>query len=157
MSYRISALPLEPFAHLFGKSDAELLAQGARRMVADEKPGYPCRVTLMDAEPGEFLILTNYQHLPESGSPFRATGPVFVRETARETAEPINDKVPDYLAGRLLSLRAYDREGIMLDADVVTGNELEPMIARMFEDGDVAYLHAHFAKRGCYACRIDRN
>jgi hypothetical protein len=156
MSFRISGLPLESFAHLIGLSDTELLARGARRMIADEKPGFPCRVTLADAEPGESLILANYQHQPESGSPFRATGPIFVREAVKQAVDPIFDQVPDCLAGRLLSLRAYDSGGMMLDADVIEGKELEPAIARMFANSDINYLHAHYAKRGCYACRIDR-
>ena len=155
MSFRISSLPVEPFAALFGLSDEELLKQGARRAIADEKPGFPCRVTLADAEPGESLILVNYQHLAEESSPYRAQGPIFVRENAKGAVD-VTDQVPDYLAKRVLSIRAYDRDGMMLDADVVEGSALAPMIGRMFENGDVAYLHAHFAKRGCYAARIDR-
>jgi Protein of unknown function (DUF1203) len=155
MAFRISSLPVEPFAPLFGLSDAELLAQGARRAVADAKPGFPCRVTLADAEPGESLILLNYQHLAEQSSPYRSMGPIFVRESATHGAELV-DEVPDYLAGRVLSVRAYDRGGIMLDADVVDGNALPAMIEKLFKTDGVDYLHAHFAKRGCYACRIDR-
>ena len=155
MSFRISSLPVEPFAPLFGLSDAELLAKGARRQIADEKPGFPCRVTLADAEPGESLILVNYQHLPVSSSPYRAAGPIFVRESAKRGAEVVGE-VPDYLARRILSIRAYDAEGMMLDADVVDGKELPAMIEKLFENDGVDYLHAHFAKRGCYAARIDR-
>ena len=155
MSFRISSLPVEPFKALFGLSDDELLKQGARRAVADAQPGYPCRVTLADAEPGESLILLNYRHLAEESSPYRAEGPIFVREGATGGVT-VEDQVPDYLATRMLSIRAYDREGMMLDADVVDGATLAPTIDRMFADGDVAYLHAHFAKRGCYAARIDR-
>ena len=155
MSYRVSGLPLEPFAPLFAMNDTELLAQGARRQIADEKPGFPCRVTLADAEPGEALILLNYQHHAAPSSPYRAAGPVFVRESARQSSE-LTGTVPPYLATRLLSLRAYDAEGLMVDADVVEGRDLEPMIARMFANDSVDYLHAHFARRGCYACRIDR-
>jgi uncharacterized protein DUF1203 len=155
MSFRISSLPVEPFVPLFGLSDEELLKHGARRAVADEKPGFPCRVTLADAEPGESLLLLNYQHLAEESSPYRAKGPIFVRETAK-TGREVVDAVPDYLAGRLLSIRAYDREGIMLEADVVDGKELSPMIEQMFAIEGVDYLHAHFARRGCYAARIDR-
>jgi len=155
MSFRISSLPVEPFAPLFGLSDEELLKHGARRAVADEKPGYPCRVTLADAEPGESLLLLNYEHLPVESSPYRATGPVFVRESAKVGTE-VRDSVPDYLAGRILSVRAYDSDGMMLDADVVEGKALVPAITRFFENDGVAYLHAHFAKRGCYAARIDR-
>jgi hypothetical protein len=155
MSFRISSLPVEPFQALFGLSDDELLKRGARRAVADEKPGFPCRVTLADAEPGETLLLLNYQHLPDAGSPYRATGPIFVRELAKGGTE-VRDRVPDYLARRILSVRAYDQDGMMLDADVVEGKELAPAVAKFFENDDVAYLHAHFAKRGCYAARIDR-
>jgi hypothetical protein len=155
MSFRISSLPVEPFQSLFGLSDEELMKHGARRAVADEKPGFPCRVTLADAEPGESLLLLNYQHLDEQSSPYRAKGPIFVRETAK-VGRDVVDAVPDYLARRLLSVRAYDRGGMMLEADVVDGRELSPMIERMFAIEGVDYLHAHFARRGCYAARIDR-
>jgi hypothetical protein len=57
---------------------------------------------------------------------------------------------------RLLSLRAYDAEGMMLDADVVEGDKIEPLIAKMFANPDTSYIHAHNAKRGCYSGRIDR-
>jgi hypothetical protein len=155
MSFRISSLPVEPFQHLFGLSEEALLKHGARRAVADEKPGFPCRVTLADAEPGESLLLLNYQHLPEAGSPYRATGPIFVRESA-EAGTEVRGRVPDYLARRILSVRAYDKDGMMLDADVVEGTALGAAIEKMFENDGVDYLHAHFAKRGCYAARIDR-
>jgi hypothetical protein len=155
MSFRISSLPVEPFAPLFGLSDDALMKHGARRAIADEKPGFPCRVTLADAEPGESLLLLNYHHLAEESSPYRAKGPIFVRETAK-TGRVVVDAVPDYLARRLLSIRAYDKEAIMLEADVVDGSELTPMIDKMFAIDGVDYLHAHFARRGCYAARIDR-
>src|SRR5215467_598298 len=109
MSFRISSLPVEPFLPLFGLSDDALLKHGARRAIADEKPGYPCRVTLADAEPGESLILLNYQHLDAETSPYRAKGPIFVRETAKSGVTFV-DEVPDYLVRRILSLRAYDKD-----------------------------------------------
>ena len=155
MSFRISSLPVEPFQPLFGLSEDALLQHGARRIVCDEKPGFPCRVTLADAEPGESLILLNYQHLDEEASPYRAKGPIFVRETAR-SGVTFNDEVPDYLTRRILSVRAYDKDGMMLDADVVEGKALAPMVAKFLALDGVDYLHAHFAKRGCYAARIER-
>ena len=155
MSFRISSLPVEPFQALFGLSDEELLKHGARRAIADEKPGFPCRVTLADAEAGESLLLLNYPHLDEESSPYRAKGPIFVRESAT-SGTAVVDEVPDYLARRILSVRAYDRDGMMLDADVVDGKALAPMIAKLLSVQGVDYLHAHFAKRGCYAARIDR-
>jgi hypothetical protein len=57
---------------------------------------------------------------------------------------------------RVLSLRAYDAHGMMVDADIVDGSHVEGLIAGLFENPDAAYIHAHNAKRGCYSGRIDR-
>lgn len=64
-TYRIEGLPLNDFEHFFGLSEADLHRSNAVRVWADEKPGFPCRVTLEDAEPGESLILLNYEHQPK--------------------------------------------------------------------------------------------
>lgn len=154
MGFQIAGLALDSFRPLFGLSDAELARHGARRYVADSKPGFPCRVTLEDAEPGETLILLPFQHQPAE-SPYRASGPIFVRETARESYRG-RDHIPAQLRTRLLSVRAYDEAGLMVSADVVQGTELESLIERFFGDPQVAYLHAHYARQGCFACRIDR-
>lgn len=154
MSFRISGLPAAEFQSLFALSDQELAQRGAQRRIADVKPGFPCRVSLEDAEPGEKLILLNYMYQP-TASPYRASGPIFVRETAAETFAQTNT-VPEQLRVRLLSVRAYDVTDAIADATVVEGRELETSIARVFEKPDVAYIHVHFARYGCYACRIDR-
>ena len=57
---------------------------------------------------------------------------------------------------RLLSVRAYDADGLMVDADVVDGRELESVINRLFNEARVDYLHIHFARPGCFACRVHR-
>jgi len=158
MDFRISGLPVEPFVPFFGMSDEELLAHGARRVIAT--PGMapslpPCRVSLRDAEPGEASILLHYPHHVSAASPYRASGPIFVRQGVRETASFVNH-VPAQQCIRLLSVRAYDPAGIMVDAEVAEGTELEALIQRMFHRDGVAFLHAHNARRGCYSCRIDR-
>jgi hypothetical protein len=158
MDFRITGLSAEPFLPFYGMTDEDLLAHGARRVVATAgmAPAMPpCRVTLRDAEPGEVSILMHYPHHVSPASPYRAGGPIFVREGVRETASFINH-VPAQQRTRLLSVRAYDQAGIMVDADVMEGTELEALIARMFCRDDVAFLHAHNARRGCYSCRIDR-
>ena len=154
MSFRISGLSAEPFRALFGLSDAELAECNVVRQVADADFGYPCRVTLADAKPGEKLLLLNYEH-QSARTPYRARGPIFVREGAAETAA-FTDEIPDYLARRTLSLRAYYAQGMMVDASVVDGREARPLIEKMLGGENVAYLHAHFAKRGCFAARIER-
>jgi hypothetical protein len=159
VDFRISGLPVEPFIPFFSMSDVELLTHGARRVVATPSAAPqlmpPCRVSLRDAEPGEVSILLNYPHHIAPTSPYRAAGPIFVREGVQETASVVNH-VPAQQRIRLLSVRAYDADGIMVDADVMEGSELEAVIQRMFARDDVAFLHAHNARRGCYSCRIDR-
>lgn len=155
MSFAISGLDPAPFRPFYGRSDAELAEARVVRMTADAKPGFPCRVTLEDAEPGETLLLINHEHLPVD-TPYRSRHAIFVREGA-EVAARFVGQVPKQLASRLLSVRAFDAAGMMTDADVIEGHDLEPLIARFFADPAVAYLHAHNARRGCFAARIDRS
>jgi len=154
MDFRISGLDRAEFAPLFGLSDEKLRERGVVRRVADAKPSFPCRVSLQDAEPGETLLLLNYEHLPVA-SPYRASHAIYVRENA-QTAKPVVNEVPDVLRTRLLSLRAYDRAGMMVDADVTQGKDIEPVIQRMLAQPGVEFIHAHNAKPGCFAARIDR-
>lgn len=154
MDYVINGLPLQPFQPLFGLDDAALRERGAVRVVADASPGYPCRITLQDAEPGERLLLLPWTHL-DADTPYRAGGPIFVREAASASAV-FRNEIPEQQRSRLLSVRAYDADGWMRDAEVDEGVRLDALIARFFADPQVAYLHVHNARRGCYACRIDR-
>jgi hypothetical protein len=153
-TFRISALPLSQFQPLFALSDDALVARGMRRVVADEHPGFPCRVSLEDAQPGETLILLNHVHHDVDG-PYRGSGPIYVREQATP-ANLAPGELPDLLRRRLLSLRAYDAAGMLRAAEVIEGRELPALVAGMFADPEVAYLHAHNARPGCYNCRIDR-
>jgi hypothetical protein len=154
MSFRISALPKAPFSHLFPMSDDELTAHGAVRQTVTDNPGFPCRISLADAEIGEQIILVHYEH-QSAATPFRASHAIYVRPGAEE-ARPDVGEVPQALRSRMLSLRAFDCAGMLIDADLTDGRELEPAVARLLADPAVAYLHAHFAKPGCYAARIDR-
>ena len=154
MTFRIHALPIEPFAVDFELADEALRARGIRRVVADDRPAYPCRVSLQDAREGERLLLLPYLH-HDVATPYRASGPIYVREAATR-AMPGMGEVPALLRSRLLSLRAYNARGMMTWADVLPGSELESGISEMFALERVAYLHVHYAKPGCYACRVER-
>ena len=154
MSFQVRALDAETFAPLFALSDADLRAQGGVRMICDKPVGFPCRVSLQDAAPGDEVVLVNFQHQP-AASPFQSSHAIFVRRGA-PTARLAADELPALFRSRILSLRAFDAEGMMLDADLVDGREAEGMIEQMLADPRVAYLHAHYAKPGCFAARIDR-
>jgi hypothetical protein len=152
--FTVRGLSPEPFQALFDLSDEELEKRRARRLITDSKPGFPCRVSLQDAEPGDEVILTNFIHLP-SESPYRSTHAIYIRRAAT-TAASYSDSLPEMLRNRLLSFRAFDAKDMLVGADVVEGGQAEDVIARFFQDPAVAFLHVHFAKPGCYACRIDR-
>ena len=154
MNFRIAGLSPEPFRHLFGLPDAELARHGARRYAADRVPGYPDRIELRDATLGQSVLLLNYVHQPAE-TPYRASHAIFVREGA-EAAYDATGEVPPSLRTRLLSVRGFDAAHMIAEADVTDGTALEALIERMFGNPDVAYLHAHYAKHGCYAARIDR-
>lgn len=154
MSFVIRGLDPAPFAPWFGLPDDALAARGVIRMVVDQMPGFPCRVTLEDAEPGETVLLFNHEHLPVD-TPYRSCHAIFVCEGATQAAEFV-DAVPLQLSRRLLSVRAFDADGMMIDAEVVEGTALEPVIERFLAAPQTAYLHVHNAKRGCFAARVDR-
>lgn len=154
MSFRITGLSPEPFRPLFGLTDEQLAAKGVRRYVADSKPGFPDRVELRDAEPGESLLLLNYTHQP-ANSPYNSSHAIFVLESANERYNRI-DEVPEVLRVRTLSLRAFDKEDFIVDADLVDGRQIEGLIERYLDNPKVAYIHVHYAKYGCYAGRVDR-
>jgi len=136
--------------------EAELTARGIRRVRADAdaSTSYPDRIVMRHARPGETLLLLNHVSQP-AATPYRATHAIYVREGACETYDRVN-VVPDVMRIRLLSLRAFDADGMIVDADVVEGADLEPAIARLLADPRAAYLHVHNAKRGCYSGRIER-
>src|SRR5262245_41325110 len=105
-SFRFVAAEESRFRFLFEQTDKELRAIGAKRMTVDAKPGFPCRVSLADAEIGETVLILTYTH-HDVASPYRASGPIFVRETAA-TARFAPGEIPAMLTHRLLSVRAYD-------------------------------------------------
>ena len=154
MDFRIVALPAASFALLFGLSGQELAARGALRCVADRRPGFPCRVSLRDADPGESLLLLNHEHLPVAG-PYRSRHAIYVREHAVDCVPAVNE-VPAVISSRLLSVRAFDAAGMMVDADVTDGAHVASLISRYLDNPRVDFLHLHNARPGCYAARAVR-
>ncbi len=154
MTFRITGLSAEPFRHLYGLSDAALATLGARRYVADESPGFPDRVELRDAKLGESLLLVNYEH-QSANTPYRSAHAIFVLEGAEATYDRVGE-IPEVLSRRLLSLRGFSEDGMLVHADVAEGKDLKNAISDFFDKAGVSYIHAHNARQGCYAARIDR-
>jgi hypothetical protein len=153
-SFQLVGLPYEPFAALFSLSAAELTALNAQRVLATTTPGFPCRVSLLDADVGEELILLPFEHQP-ANSPYQASGPIFVRKASQQAyLDP--GVIPDSVRRRRISVRAYDEQHLMTDANVCDGNDTAPIIEAMFAQREVAYIHLHNANRGCFSCRVNR-
>lgn len=152
MQFRIEALAADRFRPLYGADTNRLAAAGARRVIADASPGYPCRVSLRDADVGESLLLLNHVH-HDYDTPYRACHAIYVIEGA-EQARPEPDTVPDVLRSRLLSVRAFNAAHDLIAADVCEGARLEAVIIALGEAPGVRYLHIHNARPGCFAARV---
>lgn len=153
-SFQLVGLEPEPFEELFLLADDELSRRGMRRVVADAPAAYPCRVSLEEAGQGEELLLLPFEHQP-ANSPYRASGPIFVRRGQARRRLPV-DTVTPYVTKRLMSLRAYDADDMIVDAAVCEGDVVAEELHRLFAREDVAYIHLHNARRGCFSCRAER-
>ena len=153
MAFRITGLSPEPFKPLFELSDEALAAIGARRVVAGDAR-MPCRVSMAHAALGEELLLLNHAH-QTANTPYRSTHAIYVRRLADRAFDAL-DTVPEVMATRLLALRAFDAGHMMIDADVCEGEAAAALIERLLADPQASYLQAHYARRGCYAGRVER-
>jgi hypothetical protein len=154
MDFTITGLPVDDFSHLFGLSDDELASHGAKRYICDETPGFPDRIEMRDAEIGEQLILLNHTSM-ENNSPYRATHAIFVLENAKQTYQAINE-IPTVMYNRILSLRGFDPDGMMVDAKIAKGNDIRKAVLELLADKRVVHIDAHNAAQGCFSGRIKR-
>ena len=155
MTYIIRGLSAETFRPLFALGEAALAQRNAVAVTADASGGFPCRVSLRDAEEGERLILVNHVS-NESATPFRASHAIYVREAA-EQAAAFQDEVPHCLDRRILSLRGFDSAGMLRSARLSMAGEAKPAIAALLAEPGIAVIHAHSAAAGCFLARIERN
>lgn len=154
MTYQITGLAPQRFSNYWTMSEAELAARNIVRVCADKDRGFPCRISLADAEVGESLLLMPFVHHDVPG-PYRASGPIFVRQVAAQAAA-FTDELPLAFRRRLISVRAYDAAGMMRGCDVVEGSDLDAVIRNQLRDQTTSYVHLHNARPGCFAARVDR-
>ena len=156
MSFIVTGLPVEEFTPLFGLPGEDLAARGIIRKTADARPGYPCRITLEDAEPGETLLLLNYES-HKAATPYRSAYAIFVRESAKAAATYVNE-LPPVMEKRPIALRIFNANGMLIGADLGReGDETKAKIEAIFADPHAAYIHAHNAMHGCFAAEIRRH
>lgn len=154
MSFVISGLAIDQFKPLFGQSDDVLKAKGILRKTADTKSGFPCRITLEDATPGETLLLLNYEH-HQTASPYRSSYAIYVNENAEQT-RTLHDVLPGALKGRPIALRQFNRDGTLVGASLDTTGNPSAAINNALDDPQTAYIHLHNAMHGCFAAAAYR-
>jgi len=154
MNFAIKGISAEPFKHLYGKTDKELEQHSAIRYVCNAENSFPDRIEMRDAEIGETLLLVNYISMDKE-TPYRASHAIFVREGAQQSYATQNE-IPNMMYQRLLSLRAFDNAGMIVDADLASQEEIKSAIEKLLTNPDVEHIDAHFAERGCFAGRITR-
>jgi hypothetical protein len=155
MAYRIEGLAPQAFESLFGMMDGELAARGAMRVTADAPSGFPCRVSLRDADEGEELVLLNHVSHDVQG-PFRTTYAIYVRKAADVPAS-FTDEAPPYLDRRTLSLRGFGSDGLLKHGLLAMPGEADARIRELLARPEVDSIHAHAATYGCFLARIERN
>ena len=153
-SFQLVALSPDRFAPLFALSPEALHARGALRVTATSSPGFPCRISLLDAEPGDELLLLPFEH-QSADTPYRSSGPIYVRRGVAQSTLGIGE-IPESVSRRQISLRAYDRAHMMIAADVCAGSDVATEIERRFGNPLVGYIHLHNAQRGCFSCSVQR-
>ena len=154
MTYVVKGIEPAPYRHLFGLPDAELAKEGVIRMIVTD-PTFPCRVSLTDREVGESVLLLNHvSH--DVTNPYRSSHAIFVAEADQEPARYV-DEVPPVFIRRVLSLRGFDRDGMMRDAILAQKGEADAGIRKLFENPAIETIHAHNATRGCFSAKIERN
>jgi hypothetical protein len=155
MSYRITGIDPAAYRHLYGLSDEELRRLGVVRMTVDEKPSFPCRVSLTDRDIGETVLLLNHvSH--DVANPYRASHAIFITEGAEQIGDYV-DEVPPVFAPRVLSLRGFDKDGMMAEALLTPQGEADAGIRKLFGNPEISTIHAHNASRGCFSAKIERS
>lgn len=152
--FRIRGLEKSEFQYINDLTDEELINYGIVKLVADTSPGYPCRISLEDADIGETVYLFNYNH-HTANSPYQGNGAIFIRKNA-ETSKISVNTIPDQVLHRKLSMRGYDKRGMMLKCKLIDGIDTKSCIIDFFNNEEIEYIHIHNAVPGCYSCLVER-
>jgi len=115
--------------------------------------GNPCRFTLRQSPPGEELLLLS--HRPFAGEhPYAEVGPIFIRLHGDQGYEEV-DRFPPEIDPPKRVFRAYNAAEEIVDARVGTSDPAS-LIAELFSNPAIAFIHARSLTHGCYTFKIDR-
>ena len=155
MTYSIKGLNPQDFTPFFALSDAALRGHRARRVTATANRGFPCRVSLRDANEGDSLLLIHHVN-HDVDTPFRNAYAIYIRADAHEPGYFV-DEVPPVMESRTMALRGYSSTGLLEEADIAIPGQADETIRHMLENTQIAYIDAHNAAPGCFAARVTRH
>lgn len=117
-------------------------------VTAPGEEGAPLRCCRQDSRVGERVASISYG--PPSGrDTYAEVGPVFVHaDRCRGYTTP--DRFPPGFVGRQQILRAYDENGRIGDALLVSGGSAEPVIAHLLSRPGMVSVESHNVVFGCY-------
>lgn len=154
----MSDFVIEPISSLVQETlqlgATQLHGNPVETVIADSKPGYPCRLSLEDADEGEEIYLLSHSPF-DSANPYRETGPIFVRKNAVPAALGVNE-LPQIALARSIVVRAYNSEGKMLAANPMETSQISQTIQKFLDDEAVEYIHLRAASCGCFLCSARR-
>jgi hypothetical protein len=114
----------------------------------------PCRVCLQISKAPEDLILLSYQPMPDTG-PYAEIGPIFIH-AHRCTPYADIETFPQDFASRRLVVRAYGREGEIVDAVVAEPGEGPDRAATFLNRNDVSEVHVRHESYTCFDFKVVR-
>ncbi len=154
MTYQITGLSPDIVKSSEGATAEELSAMGAVPMIATSKPGFPCRISLEDADVGDELIL--FHHMSHDvNSPYRSAYAIFARSGLTVAAQ-FTDAVPPIFDGRPLGMRAFGSDAMLKTAKLSLPGDADRSIRQLFDVDEVAYIDVHNAGHGCFVARVER-
>ncbi|MEP2103432.1 MAG: DUF1203 domain-containing protein [Parasphingorhabdus sp.] len=149
MTYQITGISPETLASHKKTNESRTVS-----VKATSKPGFPCRVSLEDAEEGEELLL--FHHVSHDvESPYRSSYAIYARSSATKAAR-YTDEVPPVFQGRPLGMRAFGTDAMLKTAGLSMPGDADKTIRELFELDEVAYIDVHNAAHGCFVARVER-
>jgi hypothetical protein len=154
MRLRYFAMPTATAAY-FRSSGLDDFGNPVRAMIADSDRGYFCRHCLAQPGKGQGVLLGSYNVGRPKGHYWQPS-PIFVHDGACPRYEE-NALPPAVRAIQLVNVRPYDANDRMLYDlnDTVTGDRIEALLERCFDDERTRFANVHTGRPGCFLCRVE--
>lgn len=143
-TYEFAAVPTRVLEQLWSLGVDEL---GEAPVLRTAGGGDPLRCCLTLASPGDALALVSHRPMAVGG-PYAEVGPVFVHP--KPCAGWAGTDFPVAHRPRRMVLRPYATDGQMLEGTVAEPGQAPELLARLFDDPEVALIQSRNVVAGCW-------